>query len=73
MAGSRRRGLPMLRIDEASDSPRNPGANDAGRNAHFSGRVAAALISDEALTPLAELPAIARINALGAKLPEAGS
>jgi hypothetical protein len=55
-----------------SDSPRNPGANDAGRNAHLSGRVAAALMSDEALALLAEPPAIARIDVLAAKLQETG-
>jgi len=30
-------------------------------------------VSDEAMAPLAEPPAIARIDTLGAKLPETGS
>lgn len=34
---------------------------------------AAALMTDEALAPLAEPPAIARIDVLGARLPETGS
>jgi hypothetical protein len=38
--------------------------------AHLSGQVAAALMSDEALAPLVKLPAIARIDVLGAKLPD---
>ena len=41
--------------------------------AHLSGRVAVALMSEEALAPLVKLPAIARIDVLGAKLRETGS
>jgi threonine dehydrogenase-like Zn-dependent dehydrogenase len=50
-----------------------PVMHDAGRNAHLSGRVAVSLMSDEARASLAEPPAIARIDVLGAKLPETGS
>jgi hypothetical protein len=73
MAGPGRRGYQCFESMKPSDSPRNPGANDAGRNAHLSGWVAAALMLDEALAPLAEPPAIARIDVRGAKLPETGS
>jgi hypothetical protein len=63
----------MLGSMKPSESPGIPVPNDAGRHAYLSGRVAAALMSDEALAPLAEPPAIARIDVLGAKLPETGS
>jgi quinol monooxygenase YgiN len=43
--------------------------DEAGRNAHLSGRVAAALMSDETLALLATPPAIEKIDVLAAKLP----
>jgi quinol monooxygenase YgiN len=43
--------------------------DDTGRNAHLSGRVAAALMSDQTLALLANPPAIEKIDVLAAKLP----
>ena len=42
--------------------------DDAGRQAHLSGRVAAALMA-KASEPLAEPPSIAKVDVLAAKLP----
>jgi quinol monooxygenase YgiN len=44
--------------------------DEAGRNAHLSGRVAAALMSDETLALLAKPPSIEKIDVLAAKLPK---
>jgi quinol monooxygenase YgiN len=47
--------------------------DDTGRNAHLSGRVAAALMSDDTLALLANPPAIEKIDVLAAKLPGAAA
>jgi hypothetical protein len=60
----------LLSLCSSVASPRQAGANNGGRNAIFRGGLG---VSDEALAPLAEQPAIARIDTLGAKLPETGS
>jgi hypothetical protein len=43
--------------------------DDAGRNAHLTGRVAAALMSEETMALLAKPPSIEKIDVLAAKLP----
>jgi quinol monooxygenase YgiN len=43
--------------------------NEGGRQAHLSGRVAAALMSKETAELLAKPPAIEKLNVLAAKLP----
>jgi quinol monooxygenase YgiN len=43
--------------------------DEAGRSAHLSGRVAAALMSDQTLALLAKPPEIAKIDVLASKLP----
>jgi quinol monooxygenase YgiN len=43
--------------------------DEAGRSAHLSGRVAAALMSDQTLALLAEPPAIAKLDVLASKFP----
>ena len=63
----------MLGSMKPSESPGIPVPNDAGRHAHLSGRVAAALMLDKALALLAEPPAIARNDVLAAKLTGTGS
>lgn len=45
--------------------------DDFGRNAHLSGRVAAALMSDETAALLAKPPAIEKVDALASKLRDA--
>jgi quinol monooxygenase YgiN len=47
--------------------------DDTGRNAHLSGRVAAALMSDDTLALLANRPAIEKIDVLAARLPGAAA
>lgn len=43
--------------------------DDAGRNAHLSGKVAAALMSKETMALLAKPPSIEKIDVLATKLP----
>jgi len=43
--------------------------NDGGKQAHLSGRVAAALLSKETVELLAKPPAIEKLDVLAAKLP----
>ena len=45
--------------------------DDSGRNAHLSGRVAAALMLDETAALLAKPPAIEKFDVLASKLPAA--
>jgi hypothetical protein len=47
--------------------------NDAGRNAHLAGKVAAALMSDETAALLTRPPTLERIDVLAAKLPGNGA
>ncbi len=46
--------------------------NDAGRNAHLSGKVVAALMSDETAALLTRPPTLEKIDVLAAKLPGNG-
>lgn len=46
--------------------------DEAGRNAHLSGRVAAALMSKETAELLAKPPSIEKLDVLASKLPGGG-